>query len=252
MTTLTPSFTSERLELRPNTTEEDLQVIIRAVYKQVLGNAHLLESQRNQTAESLLRNRDLTVRGFVRAIAQSELYKSLFFDPNSAYRFIELNCKHLLGRAPLDQAEISAHVQICISQGYAAEIDSYLDSAEYLNNFGENCVPYPRSNTTQTGIKNVVFNRTINLLGGAATSDSEHQSKLISSVATNLPQKIKVSSLGQGGAQEKRFRIVVTKGVNSLSKLANKTYCVSYSQLSQNIQNIQKTGGKILSITEMV
>ena len=34
------------------------------------------------------------------------------FEAASQYRFIELNCKHFLGRAPLEQAEISRHVQI--------------------------------------------------------------------------------------------------------------------------------------------
>ncbi|MDY7016364.1 MAG: phycobilisome rod-core linker polypeptide, partial [Cyanobacteriota bacterium] len=67
---------TESVELRPNATEEDLQVVIRAVYRQVLGNAHVMESQRLTSAESQLRNGDITVRGFVRAIAQSDLYRS--------------------------------------------------------------------------------------------------------------------------------------------------------------------------------
>ncbi len=41
---------NQAVELRPNATEEDLQVVIRAVYKQVLGNAHVLESQRLTSA----------------------------------------------------------------------------------------------------------------------------------------------------------------------------------------------------------
>ncbi|MDJ0691764.1 MAG: phycobilisome rod-core linker polypeptide, partial [Xenococcaceae cyanobacterium MO_188.B32] len=77
----------EAIELRPNATEDDLQVVIRAVYKQVLGNAHLLESDRLSSAESLLRNGDITVRGFVRLVAQSDLYKSQFFENSYQYRF---------------------------------------------------------------------------------------------------------------------------------------------------------------------
>ena len=38
--------TTAPVELRPNFTEDDLQTVIRAVYKQVLGNAHLLEGDR--------------------------------------------------------------------------------------------------------------------------------------------------------------------------------------------------------------
>jgi phycoerythrin-associated linker protein len=71
----------------------------------------VMENQQLTSAESILRNRDINVRGFVRAIAQSDLYRSLFFETSSAYRFIELNFKHLLGRAPLDQAEITNYVR---------------------------------------------------------------------------------------------------------------------------------------------
>ena len=87
---------ADPVELRAQASEEDLQVVIRAVYKQVLGNAHIMESQRLTSAESLLRNQDITVKEFVRAVAQSDLYRSLFFDTSSPYRLVELNFKHLL------------------------------------------------------------------------------------------------------------------------------------------------------------
>lgn len=247
------AFAGDPVELRPNATEDDLQTAIRAVYKQVLGNAHLMESERLNSAESSLRNGDITVRGFVRMVAQSELYQSLFFSSSSPYRFIELNCKHLLGRAPLDQAEISRHVQICNEQGYDAEINSYLDSDEYIQNFGENVVPYARSIRSQTGIKNVGFNRMVSLLRGAATSDSSNKAQLISTVAANIPQKIKVATVKSGSASttSKRFRITASNAGNANVRTTNMTYEVGYAQLSQKIQNIQKTGGKIVSITEV-
>ncbi len=255
MASLTGAFISDPVELRPNATEEELQVVIRAVYRQVLGNAHVLSGQGLESAESFLRNGDITVRGFVRMVAQSSLYQSLFFDANPAYRFIELNCKHLLGRAPLDQAEISHHVQTYNGQGYEAEIDSYIDSEEYILSFGENVVPYPRCIRSQTGIKNNVYNSTISLLRGFATSDSSSQAELTSTLAANFPQKIKISASRGGavGANNKRFRIAVSKGgATPIAKQSNTTYEVNYAQLSKRIQNIQKTGGKILSITEIV
>ncbi|NET53379.1 MAG: photosystem I reaction center subunit XII [Merismopedia sp. SIO2A8] len=250
------TFEVEPLELRPLATEDDLQTIIRGVYKQVLGNVHLMESQRLSSAESLLRNGDVTVRGLVRMVAQSELYQSLFFHTASPYRFIELNCKHLLGRAPLDQAEISEHVQIYNQQGYEAEIDSYIDSDEYIQNFGENIVPYARTIRSQSGIKNVGFNRTFSLLRGAASSDtSDNKAKLISAVAGNTSTKVKTPVVGSGAAYDntgKRFRIEVTKaGAGSIFKRSNTTYEVGYAQMSQKIQNIHKMGSKILSITEV-
>ena len=138
------AFEGAALELRASSTEEDLQDVIRAVYKQVLGNQYVLDSDRLNSAESLLRNGNITVRDFVRAVAKSELYQSLFFHGSSQYRFIELNFKHLLGRAPQAQSEISRHVLIYNDGGYDAEIDSYIDSDEYMSNFGENIVPHVR------------------------------------------------------------------------------------------------------------
>jgi phycoerythrin-associated linker protein len=244
----------EPLELRSNATEDELQTVIRAVYKQVLGNHHLMESDRLTSAESLLRNGDISVRQFVNIVAKSSLYRSLFFESSSCYRFIELNFKHLLGRSPQDQTEISEHTQTYNEQGYEAEIDSYIDSEEYIQNFGENIVPYPRGARTIVGVKNVGFNRMFALERGNATSDSKKVAQLTKDVAANLPTKISqpVSGSGLYSSKGKRFRVSVTKaGVGPVVKRSQASYEVGYEQLSAKIKNIQKTGGKILSISEV-
>lgn len=245
---------NEALELRPNATEEDLQIIIRAVYRQVLGNAHVLESQRLTSAESMLRNGEITVRGFVRAVAMSDIYKDRFFNNSSPYRFIELNFKHLLGRAPQDQTEISEHVQTYNGSGYEAEIDSYLDSDEYLSIFGENVVPYARS-VSQKGVKNVAFNRLFALERGYAANDTGKNAKLISDVAGNRGTKIKTPARGGSGAYSntgKRFRIVASKA-NFGSRVTKSNYSVEvgYDQLSNRLQNMQRSGTKIVSVSEV-
>lgn len=245
---------AESTELRPHATEDDLQAVIRAVYRQVLGNVHVMDNQRLTSAESQLRNGDITVKEFVRAVAQSDLYRSLFFETSSPYRFVELNFKHLLGRAPQDQAEISEHVQTYNSQGYEAEIDSYIASDEYILSFGENLVPSARGNRTQTGIKNVGFNRTFALMRGFAANDVGKAAKLISDIGSNLPTKIvfPAGASGAASSQDKRFRVSVSKASYGprVTQSAT-TFEVGYNQLSQKIQNIQRTGGKILSITEV-
>lgn len=241
-------------ELRPNSTESDLQIVIRAVYKQVLGNAHLLECDRLTSAESLLRDGDITVRGFVRIVAQSELYRSLFLETSSQYRFIELNCKHFLGRAPLNQGEISAHVQTYNNSGYEAEIDSYIDSDEYLMAFGENTVPSPRGSSDPGTVSNVGFNRVYSLYRGYATSDSGKSARLISDLAAKLPTAIVAPTQGGGtpGSNNKRFRIKANKAsIGSINRFSNQTYEVSYEQLNAKIKNLHRTGAKILSITEI-
>ncbi|MEM1367386.1 MAG: phycobilisome rod-core linker polypeptide [Cyanobacteria bacterium P01_H01_bin.15] len=246
---------SEALELRPNATEDDLQIVIRAVYRQVLGNAHILDGQSLTEAESQLRNGDITVRDFVRAVAQSDFYQARFFEPSSSYRFIELNFKHLLGRAPQDQTEIARHVLIYNEEGYTAEINSYIDSEEYIANFGDNTVPFVRGNQSQIGIKNVGFNRTFALDRGYAANDVGQSAQLISDLGTNLATRIKPPVKG-GGAYtntSKRFRIRVSNSkYGPQVRQDGSTLEVSYSQLTKTIQNLQKVGSRIVSISEAI
>ena len=116
--------------------------VIKRIYRQVFGNRHLMELDINKSLEALFINGDLTVQGFVTALAQSETYKKLFLETNSPYKFVELNFKHLLGRAPNGQAEIMEHVKLMSDEGYESEIASYTYSEEYLTSFGIDQVPY--------------------------------------------------------------------------------------------------------------
>ena len=71
-----------------------------------------MQSQRLTSAESLLKTGNISVRDFIRALALSPLYREKFFDGVYQVRFIELNYKHLLGRAPYDESEIAHHVDL--------------------------------------------------------------------------------------------------------------------------------------------
>ena len=162
---------SEPVQLYSHSSPAETEVVIRATYRQVLGNAHIMESDRLTIAESQFYNGDITVREFIRHLAKSELYRSLFFENYTSLKAIELNFKHLLGRAPHSYEEVVQHTQILTQEGYEAEIDSYLDSEEYLENFGENIVPYYQGYKTQAG-KNVAgFTHLFHLLRGSCSSD---------------------------------------------------------------------------------
>ena len=116
------------ITLWPNSSSEDVQAVIAAVYKYVLGNPHMMESERLTVAESQLAEGEISVREFVRAVGKSAFYRERYFHACAPYRFVELNFQHFLGRAPQSQAEISAHIVRCVAEGYDAEIDSYIDS----------------------------------------------------------------------------------------------------------------------------
>jgi phycoerythrin-associated linker protein len=246
------------IELRANSSLDDIANVIRAVYKQVLGNPHIMESERLVTAESQLINGEITVREFVRTVAKSNFYRSRYFESCAPYRFVELNFKHLLGRAPTDQAELSAHIRLCIEQGYEAEIDSYLDSEEYQYKFGENIVPYYRGAKSQVGQKQVGYNRTLSLYQGYAGVDSAFRaSRLVDNVARNSANKITLPSKGgrlsaYKDATEKTFKILV-KGLkfDSPRRVSSTEYLVSGANMTPQIQRIHRAGGKIVSITEI-
>ncbi|MBF2098207.1 MAG: phycobilisome linker polypeptide [Gloeomargaritaceae cyanobacterium C42_A2020_066] len=263
----------ERLELRPADSDQSVDAVIRSAYRQILGNDHLMASERLTFAESQLRNRNISVREFVRTLAKSELYKAKFFYPNSQVRFIELNYKHLLGRAPYDEAEITYHVNLYCNEGYDAEIDSYLDSPEYQANFGEQIVPSLRGFWTQRGQKTVGFNRMFRLYRGYANSDraqvEQRNPRLIWDLARNLsntvvapsgvndawsfrPTHDRTGPARQGatvGQSSRVFRVEVTGLAKTGVRRSTQVLLVPYEQLSQRMQQIQRQGGRIASVT---
>ncbi len=245
-------------ELWTTSSPDEKAAVIRAVYKQVLGNPHVMESERLVNSESQLCNGSISVREFVRQVAKSDFYRSRYFESCAPYRFVELNFKHLLGRAPQDQAELSEHIRRCIEQGYEAEIDSYIDSQEYQEQFGDNVVPYYTGAKTQVGQKQVGYNRTLDLFRGWAEVDSANKnSRLVDAVASNSSTKVvRGSSVGRlspsKDATEKNFKIVV-KGskFDSPRRVSFNEYIVPGDRMTPQIQRIHRTGGRIVSITEI-
>lgn len=254
---------SQMVELRPRATDSEIDVAIRAIYRQVLGNEHLMQSERLISAESLLRRREITVRDFVRTLALSELYRQKFFQSNSQNRFIELNYKHLLGRAPYDQSEIAEHTAIYNQRGYEAEINSYIDSREYQDSFGDNVVPYYRGFETQRNQKTVGFNRIFQLYRGYATSDrtqsSGNRPRLTRELARNTASPIHIGSTAEvlagtgGGSREQLYRLRVVQKPTAVRvpqmRRSNQEYFVPYEQLSWKLRQINQQGGQVTSIT---
>jgi len=270
------------LERTANSSAEELDVIIRAVYRQVFGNAYVMESERAAIPESQFKRGELSVREFVRALAKSDAYKSRFFDTCPRYRFIELNFKHILGRTPEGLEEMRSHSTILDTKGFEAEIDSYLDSDEYQSAYGENIVPYYRGYKTTPDRTMVEFTHMFAMLRGSSSSDFKgslagKNPVLNQYVIQNTPLAIVPPSNGSSGAgwafqarannsrtrlgsgateDGKVFRIEVTGyssagNVKRVSKFrrSNQVYLVPFNKLSATYQRIHKQGGVIASIT---
>ena len=266
------------VELRPNWTATDAKPVIQAVYRQILGNDYLMAAERLTGLESLLTNGQITVREFVRAVAKSELYKQKFLYPHFQTRVIELNFKHLLGRAPYDESEVIEHLDRYQTQGFDADIDSYIDSVEYETSFGDSIVPYYRGFATQLGQKTVGFTRMFRLYRGYANSDRSQvggaSSRLAAELARNSASAV-IAPSGNGNGYAYRasergvvphrvFGSAVAGGADRLYRIevagislprypkvrrSNKEFIVPYDQLSNTLQQIQKMGGKVASVT---
>jgi phycocyanin-associated rod linker protein len=271
-----PFDEADKVELRPNWTREDAAHVIQAVYRHLLGNDYLMKAERLNSAESLLRDGHISVREFVRAVAKSELYKEKFFYGNFQTRVIELQFKHLLGRAPYDEAEVIEHLDRYENEGYDADVDSFIDSEEYQASFGENVVPYYHSFVYQAGQRSTGFTRIFQLYRGYATSDrtqaAGRQSRLAEELGRNQASSIRFpgsdatstrkgnvtpnKSLGGttpfGGQNSKVYRVEVVgmagPGYPRVRR-TNTAFLVPYEQLSAKLQQVNRMGGRVSSVT---
>ena len=266
------------VELRPNFSPEDAQIVINAVYRHVLGNDYILAADRLIGLESLLTNGQITVRDFVRAVAKSDLYKTKFLYSNFHTRVIELNFKHLLGRAPYAETEVVEHLDRYQNEGFDADIDSFIDSDEYEASFGDSIVPYYRSFKVGTGDRTVGFTRIFRLYRGYANSDRAQVAGDASRLATELAQNSISPIVGasggndgwayqpakQGNAPNRAFGRSSVGSTDRLYRIevsaislprypqvrrSNREYIVSYKELNNTLARISKLGGKVASIT---
>ena len=270
------------LELLPGDDDAKKEQIIRAVYKQVLGNAYVMESERQLVAESQFKLGEISVREFVRRIAKSDLYRSRFFETCARYRYIELAFRHLMGRAPVDFQEMRDHAERLDAKGYDADIDSFLDCDDYQNAFGEWIVPYQRGWKTESCTTLQEFTWSFQLLRGNSSSSLKGDlagisSKLGGAAYQNRPLAVIPPSssetsgwsfrpsrnlqdaptrLGVGAGEEgMTYRVEVTgysaNNVRRISRYvrSNRIYYVPFNKLSEQFIRIHREGGKIASIT---
>ncbi len=203
-----------------------------------------------------------------------DLHTIEFFENNNPYHFIELNHKHLLGRAPQNKAEMLHHFTILQDQGYDAEIDSYLDSTEYQQRFGEEVVPYLNGWDYSAGQQGRQFSWLMQLARGSGASGKAeragtnfrlgsalHQDRAIPVVSPNAggssgvqPSQVPHSSIthmAKGIGQKARVYRVEVTGLNNyqLHKRSNTVRFVPFNKLLETQQMIHRQGGRVASVT---
>jgi phycobilisome rod-core linker protein len=120
----------------------DMGNLIQAAYRQIF--FHAFKYDRETVLESQLRNRQITVRDFIRGLLLSNTFIDSFYNKNSNYRFVEHCVEKVLGRKVYSEREKIAWSAVLMTKGIKGFVDQLLNSDEYLENFGDNIVPYHR------------------------------------------------------------------------------------------------------------
>ncbi len=131
----------------PQASIPQTQQVINAVYGQLLDvpQDNVPETFRLQAWEESLLAGEATVRGFVKALAKSEVYQQRFVIPYPDPKVVECLYRHLLGRAA-SGVEIHQMTQLLTEKCFHAVVDYVVDGVEYSRFFGEMVVPYSKEN----------------------------------------------------------------------------------------------------------
>ncbi len=131
--------------MKPGLSAGEKQEVIKAAYRQIFErDITRAYSQSISNLESQVKNGDISMKGFVRRVGQSPLYRKQFYDPFINSRVIELAFRHFLGRGPSSREEVQKYFSIVSNGGLPALVDALVDSPEYSDYFGEETVPYLR------------------------------------------------------------------------------------------------------------
>jgi len=125
-------------------TATDVSEVIWAAYRQVFSEHQILSSNRQKFLESQLRYGQISVRDFIRGLATSDPFLRLNYETNSNYRFVEICVQRLLGRDVYGEDEKIAWSIVIATKGVMGFVDQLLESDEYLDNFGDESVPFQR------------------------------------------------------------------------------------------------------------
>jgi phycobilisome rod-core linker protein len=121
----------------------NVQEQIESAYRQIF--FHAFKVDREPMLEMQLRNGDITTRDFIRGLLLSRKFREGFYRCNSNYRVVEQIVGRVLGREVHGDQERIAWSIVIANQGLEGLVDTLLNSAEYLENFGLDTVPYQRS-----------------------------------------------------------------------------------------------------------
>nr|YP_010338036.1 phycytochrome bilisome core-membrane linker protein [Erythrolobus coxiae]UNJ17621.1 phycytochrome bilisome core-membrane linker protein [Erythrolobus coxiae] len=136
---------TQKFVMKTGLSTDEKQTVIKAAYRQIferdISKAYGLSIS---VLESQVKNGELSIKEFVKALGKSSLYRKQFYEPFVNSRVVELAFRHFLGRGLSSLKEFQKFFAILSSQGLNSLIDSIVNSKEYADYFGEETVPYIR------------------------------------------------------------------------------------------------------------
>ena len=124
-------------------TQVNVEEQIESAYRQIF--FHAFKVDREPMLEMQLRNGDISTRDFIRGLLLSRKFREGFYRCNSNYRVVEQIVGRVLGREVHGDQERIAWSIVIANQGLEGLVDVLLNSAEYMDNFGLDTVPYQPS-----------------------------------------------------------------------------------------------------------
>lgn len=142
--------------------QTERQEALKHIYSQVLERQPYAYERKELTkAEQDFIAGKLGVRRFIEELCKSSVYLNEFYYACSNLKFIESCCKHLLGRAPVNQEEIAFYCDILLHHGIPALLSAIFDTEEYRRAFGYFTIPYPRSPQFYPSTRNYLHTKAI-------------------------------------------------------------------------------------------
>jgi phycobilisome core-membrane linker protein len=135
----------QKFAMKPGLSGVEKADVIKAAYRQLFErDITRAYSQSVSDLESKVKNGEISMKGFVRRMCKSPLYRKQFVEPFINSRALELAFRHILGRGPSSREEVQNYFSIVSAGGWDKLVDALVDSNEYSDYFGEETVPYIR------------------------------------------------------------------------------------------------------------
>lgn len=137
---------AQRFVMKPGLTGAQKAEVVRAAYRQVF-ERDLVKGYSQVVCPveaTQLRQGQISMREFVRALGRSKEYRQQFYGRFSNSRVVELAFRHFLGRGVSSIEEFRKYFAIVSAKGLNGLVDALVNSMEYARTFGEETVPFLR------------------------------------------------------------------------------------------------------------